>query len=153
VGFSRACAPAARALRAPVFLGSLPRQTVRCAPPLPAHCSCAASNYICRTGAAHVTALFLSTGTRRLWNMRSTCPPHRPSQLFRSFRNYFGVKFMYRCHHTPYVFWFIFSIVFGSFLFIILVPFYSPFQFFLFFSSYLFLFFSFRYYSSSSFIF
>ncbi len=27
----------ARALRAPVFLGSLPRQTGRCAPPLPAH--------------------------------------------------------------------------------------------------------------------
>ncbi len=35
VGFGRACAPAARALRAPVFLGSLPRQTGRCVPPPP----------------------------------------------------------------------------------------------------------------------
>jgi hypothetical protein len=33
----------ARALRAPVFLGSLPRQTGRCAPPLPAHRSFAVS--------------------------------------------------------------------------------------------------------------
>jgi hypothetical protein len=54
-----------------------------------------------------------------------------------------------------FLFWFFFSIVFGSFLFIILFPFYPPFQFnlillflsllillFLFFSSHLFLFFS-----------
>ncbi len=32
-GFDRACAP--RALRAPVFLGSLTRKTERCAPPAP----------------------------------------------------------------------------------------------------------------------
>ncbi len=35
----------ARALRAPVFLGSLPCQTGRCAPPLPAHCSFAVSYF------------------------------------------------------------------------------------------------------------
>ena len=35
----------ARALRAPVFLGSLPRQTGRCAPPLPAHRSFAVSYF------------------------------------------------------------------------------------------------------------
>ncbi len=40
--------------------------------------------------------------------MRSTCPPHRPSQPCWSFRQYFGVKIMYRCQHTPYFFGFLF---------------------------------------------
>ena len=56
--------------------------------------------YICRTWAAHVKGLFLSTGTQR----PKLCT---------------GAT----------IFLFLFSIVFGSFLFIILFPFYSPFQF------------------------
>jgi len=108
VGFGRACA------------------TVRCAhPSFWAHCHdkrgaarppsppIAASLFliwppkiynICRTWAAHVKGLFLSTGTQR-------------------------PKLCTGATIRPNFFWFFFSIVFGSFLFIILFPFYSPFQF------------------------
>jgi hypothetical protein len=68
----------------------------------------------------------------------------RPSQLCCSFQQYFGVKIMYRCDHTPEFFRFFFFFVCGSFLFVILCFFLSPLyfiliHFFLFFSSYLFL--------------
>jgi hypothetical protein len=67
----------ARALRAPVFLGSLPRQTGRCAPPPP---PIAASLLlirppiiftIYRTWAANVKSFFLSTGAMKY---RVPCP-------------------------------------------------------------------------------
>ncbi len=55
----------ARALRAPVFLGSLPRQTGRCAPPT-------------RPSQLRCFCFFLSTGPQRLWNRKSPCPPAPP---------------------------------------------------------------------------
>ncbi len=71
----------ARALRAPVFLGSLPRQTGRCAPPSP---PIAASllriwppkiHKIYPTLAAHVKDFFLSTLPQRLWGPQPPVPP------------------------------------------------------------------------------
>ncbi len=88
----------ARALRAPVFLGSLPRQTGRCAPPPPIAASLLLIQppkifTIYRTWAAHVQGFFLSNEPQRLWNMRSPSPP-RPSQLCWSFRQYFWGQIM-----------------------------------------------------------
>ncbi len=86
----------ARALRAPVFLGSLTRHTGRCAPHPPIAASAASystpknkQNYRTRAArvkgfpeikcfpsgsASHVKVFFLSTGPQRLWNM----PPAPP---------------------------------------------------------------------------
>ncbi len=75
----------ARALRAPVFLGSLPRQTERCAPPT--HRSFAAfSSYskikiIYLTRAACVKGLFLSTLLPRPESMQSARPSIQLSAL------------------------------------------------------------------------
>ncbi len=84
---------------------------------------------IYRTWAAHVKGFFLSTGPQRLLNRRSPVP--RPAH--RSFAaslllpgNIFGVTIISRC---ALIFWFfLFSIVFRSFLFVILFFFFSPFQ-------------------------
>ncbi len=145
----------ARALCAPVFLDSLPRQTGRCEPPL-AHRSFAASY------STHKNIYNLSNFGRprqglfsfhwttevmkcEMWNV----PSPRPSQLRWSFRQYFWGEIMYRCDHTALFFsvFFLFSTVFGCFLFVLLFFFFSSFSsllfnFFLFFSSYLSLFFS-----------
>ncbi len=51
------------------------------------------------------------------------CPPSR------RFRQYFGVKSIYQCDNTHQFFRFFFSLVFGSFPFVILFFFFSPFQF------------------------
>ena len=104
----------ARALRAPVFLSSLPPQTGRCAPPpcpsqarrFAAFHSTSKIYKIYPTWAAHVKGFFHSTGSHadcrgyEIWGPLSL--PH-PSQLRWSFRQYFGVK-MYRCDHRPYLF-------------------------------------------------
>jgi hypothetical protein len=73
VGFGRECAPVrARALHAPVFLGSLTRQTGRCAPPRLSQLRCSPKNkkltisryknlsLLARTWAARV--VYFSTG-------------------------------------------------------------------------------------------
>ncbi len=65
----------ARALRAPVFLRSLPRKKGRCAPPPPIAASLLLIRSpkiftIYRTWAANVKGFFFSTGPQRLWNMR-----------------------------------------------------------------------------------
>ena len=112
----------ARALRAPVFLSSLPPQTGRCVPPLPVHRS------------------------QEVWGPPPPAPPIAASLILPAIFWGQRLKIMYRCDHTPYFFRFFFSIFFGSFLFVILFFFFSPYQFllllFLSFSSYLFLFFS-----------
>ncbi len=125
----RACA-----LRAPVFLGSLPRQTGRCAPP-PAHRSFAAyystpknKQNLSNLGRPHTGPFFFPRDHRgnEIWG---PLPLPHPSQLRWSFRQYCGVK-MYRCDHTlrPNFFrFFLFCIAFGSFLFVILFFFFSRF--------------------------
>ncbi len=79
VGFGRACAPVRCAHPSSWAHCHVKRGAAR--PPSP---PIAASLFlilppkiyeICRTWAAHVKGLFLSTGTQRLWNMMSTCPP------------------------------------------------------------------------------
>ncbi len=86
----------ARALRAPVFLGSLPRQTGRCAPPPPIAASLLFIRpqkifTIYRTWAAYVKDFFLST---EAMEHEVPCPCPRPAH--RSFAdssgNIFGVK-------------------------------------------------------------
>jgi hypothetical protein len=145
----------ARALRAPVFLSSLPRKQGAAHLPPPNAASLLLIRppkiyKIYRTWAAHVKGFFLSIGPHADWRrneMWGHLPPPRPSQLRWSFQQYFGVKIMYRCDHTPEFFRFFLFVVFGSFLFVILCFFLSPFYFilihlFLSFSSYLFLLFS-----------
>jgi len=112
-----------RAVRAPVFLSSLPPQTGRCAPPLPVHRS------------------------YEVWGPLPPAPPIAASLILPAIFWGQRLKIMYWWDHTPYFFRFFFSIFFGSFLFVILFFFFSPFQFllillFLSFSFYLFLFFS-----------
>ncbi len=73
----------ARALRAPVFLGSLTRQKGRCAHPPPITASLLLIRppkifTIYQTWAAHVKGFFLSTGPQRLWNRKPPCPPAPP---------------------------------------------------------------------------
>jgi hypothetical protein len=58
--------------------------------------------------------------------MRSTCPPHCPSLILPAI--FWGQNYVPVPPYALIFFWFFFSIVFGSF-FIILFPFYSPFQF------------------------
>ncbi len=122
----------ALALRAPVFLGSWPRQTGRCAPPpLPAHRSFAVS-YLTPKNVLNLSNL----GCPRQGpfsfhrNTEVHLPPASPvaallilPAIFRG-QNYVPVP-----QSALIFFWFFCSIVFGSFLFIILFPFYSPFQF------------------------
>ncbi len=107
----------ARALRAPVFLSSLPPPKGRCAPPRPVHRS------------------------YEVWGPPAPAPPIAASLILPAIFWGQRLKIMYRCIHTPYFFRFFFSIFFESFLFVILFFFFSPFQFllillFLFFSSY-----------------
>ncbi len=82
-----------------------------------------------------------------VWGPLPPAPPIAASLILPAIFLGQRLKIMYRCDHTPYFFRFFFSIFFGSFLFVILFFFFSPFQFllillFLSFSSYLFLFFS-----------
>ncbi len=146
-------------MRAPFFLGSL---TCQRAPA--AHRSFAAS-YLTHKNILNLSNLgrfvkgfFLSTGPQRLWNMRSPAPPPAPpiAASLILLRQYFGVKFWTNATRRPNFFRFsLLCIAFGSVLFVILFLFVSPFPFllillFVSFSSYLFLFFSYRCYSSSS---
>ena len=126
----------ARALRAPVFLGSLPRQTGRCAPPPPRP-----SQFRCflfypqkyiksvELGPPTSRAFFFPQEHRGygIWG------PPAPRIANRSFAdpsgNILGSKLCTGLTIRPNFFWFFFSIVFGYFLFLILFPFYSPFQF------------------------
>ncbi len=78
--------------------------------------------------------------------MKYEVPWPRPSQLRWSFPQYFGVKIMCRCDHTPYFFGFsFFNIGFGSFLFVILFFLFSSYS-----SLFILLFLSLLYHSSSS---
>jgi hypothetical protein len=61
--------------------------------------------------------------------MRSTCPRIANRSFANPSSNILGSKLCTGATIRPIYFWFFFSIVFGSFLFIILFPFYSPFQF------------------------
>ncbi len=130
VGFGRACAPVrARALCAPVFFSSLPRQTGRCAP-FPAHRSFAASQkYIKSIELGPPTSkAFFFPQDHRGYEKWGPLPQPRPSQLCWFFRQYFGVKIMYRCDHTPkflLIFPFLYS--FWIFLFVLIFFFFSPF--------------------------
>jgi hypothetical protein len=91
----------ARALRAPVFLGSFPRQTGRCAPPpWPITASLLLIRptkifTIYRTWAAHVKGFFLSTGSQRLWNVRSPAlaPPIAASLILPAI--FLGTNYVY----------------------------------------------------------
>ncbi len=138
----------ARALRAPVFLSSLPRKTGGCAPtPLPNAASLLLIRpqkiyKIYRTWAAHVKGFFLSTGPhadcRRLWNMRSAAHappiaallilpaifwgqnyvPVRPNALI-----FFGFSFFYIVFYLLFLLFSSFSsLLFISFLFISFYP-------------------------------
>ena len=87
----------ARAQRAPVFLGSLPRQTGRCAPP-PSHRSFTASYStpkniynLSNLGRLH-QGLFSFHRGYEIWG---PLPPPRPSQLRWSFRQYFWGQIMF----------------------------------------------------------
>ncbi len=100
----------ARALRAPVFLSSLPPPNGALRAPLPA----------CRNFAAS----YLTPK-----NTENLCPPSRPSQLRYSFRQYLGSKVYTRATIRKKCFRFFFSLVFGSFPFVSLFFFFSPFQF------------------------
>ena len=122
----------ARALRAPVFLGTLPRQTGRCAPspPRPSQLCCFLFyplKYI--LGPPSSRAFFFPQEHigYEIWG------PPAPRIANRSFAdpsgNILGSKLCTGATIRPNFFWFFFPIVFGSFLFIILFPFYSPFQF------------------------
>ncbi len=69
----------ARAQRAPVFLGSLPRQSGRCAPPCPSQLRCFLfdpQKYLqpIELGPPTSRVFFFP---QRLWNMRSPVPAHR----------------------------------------------------------------------------
>ncbi len=87
----------ARALRAPVFLGSLPCQRGRCAPP-PAHRSFAASYStpkniynLSNLGRLRQGLFSFHKGYEK-WD---PLPPPRPSQLRWSFRQYFWGQIMF----------------------------------------------------------
>jgi hypothetical protein len=124
----------ARALRAPVFLGSLPRQTGSCAPP-PLHCSFAVS-YLTPKNILNLSNLgrprqgpFSFHRNTEAMKYEVHLPPASPiAALLILLAIFWGQNYV---PVPPYAlfFWFFFSIVFGSFLFIILFPFYSPFQF------------------------
>ena len=98
VGFGPACAPVRCAH--PSFL-------VHChplSPPIAASLLLISPQKIHKiypTWAAHVKDFFLSTVPQRQWD---PCPPSRASQLWWFFRQYFGVKSIYRCDHTHYFF-------------------------------------------------
>ncbi len=123
----------AHALHAPVFLGLLPRQTGRCAPP--AHRSFAASYSTPKIFTIYQTwrprqGIFSFHWTTEAMEYEVPCT--RPTH--RSFAdpccNIFGVKLCTNATIRPYFLrFFLFSIVFGSFLFVILFFFFSPFQF------------------------
>ncbi len=95
----------ARALRAPVFLGSLPRQTGRYAPLISAHRSFLfdPKKFIksVELGSPTSRAFFFPQDHRghEIWGPPAPRPAHHsfadPSG------NNLGVKIMYRCHHTP----------------------------------------------------
>ena len=133
----------ARALRAPVFLSSLPPQTGRCAPPpCPSQLRCFSfdpQKYIKSIQLGQPTSKAFFTPLDHMQTaeaMKYEVPWPRPSQLRGSFPQYFGVKIMCRCDHTPYFFRFFFSIFLDLF-FLLFCSFSSLlFNFFLFFSSY-----------------
>ncbi len=116
----------ARALRAPSFLGSLPRQTGRCAPP--AHRSFAAS-YLTQKNILNLSnlgrprqGLFSFHRTTEAMKYEVPCPSPRPSQLRWSFSgNILGSKLCIGATIRPKFFRFsLFCIAFGSVLFVIL---------------------------------
>jgi hypothetical protein len=131
----------ARALRAPVFFSSLPRQPGRCAPrPRPPQLRCFSKIYkIYRTWAAHVKGFFFPPDHRLTEAMKYEVPC--PSPAHRSFAdssgNILGSKLCTGATIRPNFCWFfLFYIVFGSF-FLYLSSFSSRlFNFFLFISSY-----------------
>jgi hypothetical protein len=142
----------ARALRAPVFFSSLPRQTGRCAPPL-ADLSFAAyystpknKQNLSNWGRPH-QGLFSFHWTTEAMKYEVLCPrPAHPS-FPDPFDNILGSKCNGATISPNFFRFFFFCIAFGSFLFVIPFFFFSPFQFllillFLSFSSYLFLVFS-----------
>jgi hypothetical protein len=106
----------ARALRAPVFLGSLPRQTGRCAPPPgPSQLRCFLfdpQKYL------HSIELWVLD---HIGNMRSPAPATPNAALLILPTIFLGSTYvpMRPYDHTSFGF-FLFSIVFGSFLFVIL---------------------------------
>jgi hypothetical protein len=125
----------ARALRAPVFLGSLPRQTGRCAPP-PAYRSSAVSYFtpknilnLSNLGRPRQGPFSFHRNTEAM-KYEVHLPPASPiAALLILPAIFWGQNYVPVPPYALIFFWFFFSIVFGSFLFIILFPFYSPFQF------------------------
>jgi hypothetical protein len=139
----------ARALRAPVFLGSLPRQTGRCAPPpLPAHRSFVVSYFtpknilnLSNLGRPRQGPFSFHRNTEAI-KYEVHLPPALPiAALLILPAIFWGQNYVSVPPYALIFFWFFFSIVFESFfLFSSLST--LLFNFFLFFSSYLFLFFS-----------
>ena len=130
----------AHALRAPVFLGSLPHQTGRCASP-PAHRSFAASYSALKNLGRPRQGLFSFHWTTEA--MRSPAPRPAPSG------NILGSKVYTSATIRTNFFGFSFLQLLDLFLSLFSFFSYLLFNFFLFFSSYLFLFFSQGYNSSS----
>jgi hypothetical protein len=141
---------AARARTRLFGLIAMPNGALRAPPPCPSQLRCFLSVEL---GPPRSRAFFFPQEHRgyEIWGQPA------PRIAYRSFAdpsgNILGSKLCTGATKRPNFFWFFFSIVFGSFLFIILFPFFSPFQFLLillfwFFSSYLFLFFVFFFFSS-----
>ncbi len=123
----------ARALRAPVFSGSLTRQTGRCAPPPPL---VAASLFLIRPPKIYIKYIELGPPMSKgfffpldhrgyeIGGPMSPAPPIATSLILPAI--FLGSQL---CLGAPSFFgFFLFSIVFGYFLFVIPFFFFSPFQ-------------------------
>ena len=114
----------ARALRAPVFISSLPHQTGRCAPP-PAHRSFAAYNSTLKNkinlsnlGRPN-SGLFSFHGTTEAMKYEVPCPFPTHRSVADSFGNIFGSKCIGATIRPNFFRFFLFCIAFVSFLFLL----------------------------------